>query len=145
MTYATQADLTARFGEDELIQLTDRSGAGTVDASVVNAALADADALINGYLAGRYGVPVSPVPALLTRIACDLARHQLHGKATTDSVTAAQEQALRMLRDLASGTAVLTGAAPPAAGASPASSPGLVRMATPDRATDRASLADYLG
>lgn len=145
MPYATQADLIQRFGDEELIQLTDRALAGQVDPNTVSAALADADAAIEGYLAARYAVPVSPVPALLRRVACDIARFFLHGNAAPEPVRQAYEDAQRSLKDLADGRAVLVGAAPAALGAVPAASPGTVRVDAPARGLDRMNLGDYLG
>lgn len=77
MAYATLADLVARFGEEQLVQLTDRLAAGVIDEAVLDQAIADASALIDGYLAGRYPVPLSPAPAILVGYACDLARYNL--------------------------------------------------------------------
>jgi len=133
MAYATASDLLTRFGEAELLQLTDRDAVEAVDGAVVATALADADATIEGYLAGRYAVPVSPVPPLLTRIACDLARFTLHGKAADDTVKAAYEAALKLLRDLSKGDAVLAGAAAAPQAANPAAPQGEVRVAAPSR------------
>ena len=55
MTYATLDQLTDRYTERLLRQLTDRAAppAGAIDAEVVDRALADTDAVIDGYLAGR--------------------------------------------------------------------------------------------
>ena len=55
MTYATLDLLTNRVGEAMLIALTDRGEVpfGVVDADVLARALADADAIIDGYLAAR--------------------------------------------------------------------------------------------
>ena len=145
MAYATQADLVTRFGAKELTQLTDRSAAGSPDAAAVSAALMDASGVIDQYLAGRYAVPVSPIPASVSRLACDIARFMLHGKAADDTVRAAYTEAMRQLRDLANGTAVLVGAAGVPAGATPAASPGTVRVSAADRTLDRGNLADYLG
>lgn len=145
MSYATQADLIARFGADELVQLTDRAEAHTIDASVVAAALADADAAIDGYLAGRYAVPVAPVPALLLRLAADIARYLLHGNAAPDAVRRAYDDAIKMLRDLSAGVAVLTGVAAPAPGASPAAPPTTAAYLAPDRVMTGDTLADFLG
>jgi phage gp36-like protein len=78
MSYATVTELITRFGEAELIQLTDRDGGGAINQAVVAAALTDADALINGYVSARYTVPLSPVPPVITKIAADIARYTLH-------------------------------------------------------------------
>lgn len=103
MAYATAADLIARFGEDELIQLTDRSGAGVPDAAVVARALEDSGAEIDGYLASRYRLPLPTVPALLARIACDIARYRLWEDRASDEVRRRYEDARRLLENLSSG------------------------------------------
>ena len=63
-------------GDLEVMQLSDRNNHGYIDDDVVNLALDDATAEINGYLA-RYKVPFTVVPPLLTRLACDIARYRL--------------------------------------------------------------------
>ncbi len=108
MTYATQQNLIDRFGEDELIQLTDRQHLGVIDATVVSRALADADARINGYLAVRYSLPLSaPLPTELERLACDVARYALHEDRVTEIVEKRYQDAIALLRDVASGRAEL--------------------------------------
>lgn len=145
MPYATQDDLIQRFGYEELIQLTDRAQIGQIDRAAVSKALADAHSKIESYLAARYAVPVTPAPDLLEGLACDIARFHLHGKAADEAVRQAYEDALRVLKDLADGRAVLVGAAPAPSGAVPAASAGSVRVDAPVRGLDRASLGDYLG
>ncbi|MDX9860889.1 MAG: DUF1320 domain-containing protein [Rhodospirillales bacterium] len=120
MSYATLQDLIDRFGEDELIQLTDRADppAGTIDETVAARALADADELIDGYVAGRYRVPLAPIPAMVTRLACDLARFFLHDDLPTDSVKEAHQAALKTLREISAGTVKLQAAGVEAASGS---------------------------
>lgn len=108
MTYATLQNLKDRFGEDELIQLTDRDNLGTINTTVVDRALADADAQINGYLSVRYTLPLSaPVPTELERIACDLARYALYEDRVTEIVEKRYDAAISKLRDVAAGRAGL--------------------------------------
>jgi phage gp36-like protein len=146
MPYATQADLVARFGTEELVQLTDRTGADTVEAGVVDAALADAAAKIHGYLAARYALPVSPAPDLLRSMQADVARYLLHGDRATELVRKNYEDALKLLRDLSEGKAVLAGASPAGAGASPAAAAGQVRVAAPGRRFGaEGGIGEYLG
>ncbi len=145
MPYASQADLVARFGSDELIQLTDRTNAGTIDSSVVTTALTDADAMINGYLAARYAVPVSPTPQLLLRLAADIARALLWKDRPTEAVRQAQEDALKMLRDLADGRATLVGVAAAPIDASPAVPTARISYAGGEKLLTRDGLAEYLG
>ena len=64
MAYATQSDLVDKFGELELIQLTDfdTPAAGGIVASRVDAALARASGVVDSYLAARYQLPLAEVP-----------------------------------------------------------------------------------
>lgn len=77
--YASVSDMIARFGETQIIRLSrpeDRT-AETVDEEKVNIALTDASALIDGYIRGRYLVPIAVPPAEIVRAACVLARYDL--------------------------------------------------------------------
>lgn len=140
MTYATLDDLVDRFGAEELIQLTDRTNMppSTIDADAVAKALADAGAEIDSYLAARHELPLASVPQRLVKVASDMARFYLHGKAGDESVRAAYEDAVRWLANVAKGIVQLgldgAGAATPAplggvdrADATPAFDPTILR------------------
>lgn len=103
MAYATQQDMIDRFGEEELVQLTDRAQAGVIDATVLAQALSDANAEIDGYLVGRYTLPLPSVPIALTRIACDLARYYLYDNRATEQVTTRAEEVRAFLMSIAQG------------------------------------------
>lgn len=77
--YATVADMISRFGEPQIVRLSrpDERDATAPDAVKVGTALADATALINGYIRGRYFVPVANPPKDIVRAACILARYDL--------------------------------------------------------------------
>ncbi|WP_153768156.1 DUF1320 domain-containing protein [Labrenzia sp. CE80] len=143
MAYATQQDLIDRFGEEELVQLTDRTNlpASTIDADVVTAALSDAEALADSYLAKRYRLPLDPVHDVLTRTVVDIARYFLHGRRTDkdDPVTRDYGQALAWLKDVAKGLVELD-----AAGIAPdQNGDGQVQVSAPDRVFSRGSLSDF--
>lgn len=168
MAYATAADLIERFSAEEiaqraapegvrvtgdLLQLTvsggDRSAYAPDQIAAADAALVriggvldDASADIDSYLSQRYEVPLSPVPRVLVRIACDLARYYLYDDAVTkDSVIDMRyNAAIKMLGQISTGDIKL-GEEPeppvnPEAGATFTSSG---RTFTGD------GLADYLG
>lgn len=91
MQYATVQDLIDRFGERELIELTDPQDLAVVNAARVAQKIDDAQALADGYLARVYALPltgcVKPVgvgatelvaPPQLTRIVADIARYYLY-------------------------------------------------------------------
>jgi phage gp36-like protein len=123
MSYAVVQDMIDRFGEAELIQLTDRAvpPSGAYDAEVVDESLSDATAEINAYLAVRYALPLATVPSTLKKLACDIARYNLFGSNLTDEVSLRYKNAISFLKDVARGTASLgidqdTGTGPTSAG-----------------------------
>lgn len=107
MTYAASQDLVDRFGELEIIQLTDRETIppAAIDADVVARALADADAMIDGYLLSAYALPLPSAPPALVKIACDIARFYLWGDKADPkgAIRAAFDDAQRWLSKVAKG------------------------------------------
>lgn len=80
--------MIARYPNRDLVQLTNEDPTQTeINTSVIEQALADASAEIDGYLDGRFALPLTDVPAVLDRLACDVAMYRL--------------QALRPLHDMA--------------------------------------------
>ena len=104
MTYITQAELIAQFGEDSL------EGMLTPQIEQV---LAGVDSKINSKLYGVYTVPfISPYPSLIKEIAVDLARYQLQDANVYDEVKnkglkERYDYALETLDKLASGEMTL--------------------------------------
>ncbi len=113
MAYATQTDMVSRFGEDEMIALTDRSMAGQIDPDVLDGALDDASAEIDTYLAGRYTLPLTAVPKFVGSLCCDIARYRLSGSGTLETtlVRDRYRDAVRFL-ELAAAGKVTLGAMP---------------------------------
>ncbi|MFP4381082.1 MAG: phage protein Gp36 family protein [Candidatus Sumerlaeia bacterium] len=71
--YATMQDIQQRLDPAHLIELADDNNDGTPDTDIIDAAIADADGLIDAWLGVRYGVPFDTVPALIRSISADLA------------------------------------------------------------------------
>lgn len=107
MTYAIKSDLETRFGAEEILQLADRDGSGQPDTGVIEAALADADTEIDGYLAVLYSLPLASVPSLITRLACDIARYRLWKDRASEQVRQGYDDAVDGLKRLASGSVKL--------------------------------------
>lgn len=105
MPYATQADMLERFGEQELVQLTDRHDGqlNVVDAVVLDKALATAEAEIDAYVGMRHALPLASVSARLVGLACDIARYHLYIHAAPDIVAERYQEALKFLRAVAAG------------------------------------------
>lgn len=143
--YLTPADLIARFGREEMAQLSDRAiprvvsgdlleavavggDAETAEAraalAVIDRALVDAQSEVDSYLSSRYAVPLDPAPAVIARYTGDVARYILHEDHATEEVRKRYEDALVFLRAVASGKAVVV----EQAGAEPTTSGGLVEM-----------------
>lgn len=117
MAYATLVDLLARFGQTELLRLTAPEGQepDTIDEVRVQAALDDASAVIDAYAARRYATPLSPVPQIVTRLCCALARFELAqagGVTASDAVVAAQKAAVQFLERVRDGVALFPDAQP---------------------------------
>lgn len=105
MPYATQQDMLERFGADELRQLTDinEPRLDGVDAAVLGKALADAAALIDGYLVGRYPLPLQEPPAVLTVHCAGVARYLLMRYTPDERAKADFEAAMTYLNAVATG------------------------------------------
>lgn len=163
MQYATQQDLIDRFGERELVELTDPDGVA-VRAARVQLALDDAQALADGLLARVYRLPLAgcakPAPApgdpqamalvpppQLTRAVCDLARYYLYDDlAPEHEVALRYKAALRELQAIADGKALLTcpwGGAPGALLADGGSSDDEVRFEFSPRSITDAGAGGY--
>ncbi len=98
MQYATVQDMIDRFGEPEMIQLTDPAEQAAVQSARIQLKLDDAHALADGYLGRVYTLPLAgcakPVgvgavqyvpPPQLTRIVCDVARYYLYDDLAPES------------------------------------------------------------
>jgi phage gp36-like protein len=112
MSYCTEAQLVERYGSAMLIALTDRAPVptGTIDATVVARALADTDALIDGYLARRYALPLTVAQPLLTDLALSIAIWKLHLAQPDPKIEADFNAAIKTLAAVSLGTIALTAA-----------------------------------
>lgn len=135
--YVTQQDLIDRFGNAEMLAIADRDQDQVIDIAVVAGALADASALIDSYLAKRYALPLVAAPPALIPVAAALARHALYAANPPEDVRAAHDDAMRFLRDVAGGKAVLD-----IAGSEPASAAGQALTQAPARVFTSGTLAD---
>ena len=134
MTYATATALLTRFDAAEIAQRVDRglprlvtgqlladvaasaslvnytteeAARAAVGLTVITRALQDADDCINSYLSGRYTLPLAPVPAVLERVACELARYFLYDDQVTDPIKDRYTANLKWLYDVAKGAVSL--------------------------------------
>lgn len=110
MPYVTLAQLIERYGEPALVAVTDVAefATGVVNEAKVARAIADADAVIDGYLVRKYALPLAEAQPLLVKIAGSLVFYDLHTFQPDEKIVNEQKLALAMLRDIAAGTVALT-------------------------------------
>lgn len=142
MAYLTEADYIARFGADELAQVL------ATDASLtLAAATADAESIVNGYLAAvsdrTYAVPLATVPARIVELTADLTRYELHAKKATEEISKRRDQAIAFLEAMVAGTVSIPELTP-GAGAVPEVISGLDLQAE-CRVFSACSLRGYVG
>lgn len=112
MPYSTQVDLEAAIGAKD-VKLYANDVAGEVaDPVVVARAIEDADNEIDGYLRGRYGLPiVGAVPLEIREISVDLAVYRLHQRRyptkISEAMQARRANAIKRLERIQSGVVVL--------------------------------------
>lgn len=111
MSYSTTQTLIDRFGEQELIQLSDRDHSGQLDHSVLERANDDATGEIDGFLGDRYTLPLSPPPRVIVVYAADIARYRLYDEGAPEQVQTRYDHAIKMLTLIAEGKVSL-GATP---------------------------------
>lgn len=120
--YATQSDIVALYGED-ILHVADRDGDGVVDVASVDAALADASAEVDSYLAVRYALPLPEGTnvSVLRRITADIAIYSLAQSRDilTEELRRRYEDALKALMRLSSGQQTLIVPATPDPDADP--------------------------
>lgn len=107
--YATAQDLQDRYPEQDLAQLSDPSGV-SVMTGTLTLALRDASDEIDGYLMGRYSLPLQQVPAVLTRVACDIAMYRLSAlrpQAAIEDVRSRYVDAVKYLEKVSTGVVQL--------------------------------------
>lgn len=111
MAYATQSDLVPqRLSATQLLQLTTDPGATTPDASVVQAALDKASAVVDSYCGQRYTLPLQS-SILATELTADIAVYRLYqrrGQVKEGTAQAvAYRDAISLLTKISEGEATL--------------------------------------
>ena len=104
--YISRDDITAAISPIELVQLTNDEmsdyATAQTDWAVVDRAITYACELADGYLTGRYSLPLADPPSLLRQFCGDLARYwlhkrRLHGAEMPKGVQMAYDDATKML------------------------------------------------
>ncbi|EUB82782.1 gp436 family protein [Pseudomonas sp. GM30] len=128
MRYCTRADIGNAIPEMTLIQLSnDDPAAMSPNENVIEDGVRQAEELVDGYLRGRYNLPLDPVPTVLRDAVVYLARHWLYQRrpegALPDAVKDSRKDTIKLLESIRDGVVTLgmpTGHA--------ASEPGEIRV-----------------
>ena len=109
--YITTAQLIKQFGEQELIQRTDREPyTGAINQLVLDELIGAAERRIDGYLRKVYTLPLGAdviAGSALSEICGALVRYALYKDTATDEVTNRYKDAIAWLRDVRSGLVTL--------------------------------------
>lgn len=104
--YATLSDMQTRYGED-LLRVASKPGTVELDTAAVQLAIDDAASIIDGYLAGRYPLPLAHVPTALVPICCDIARYRLYGEQAPEQIGKRFDAAVAFLKSVGKGELAL--------------------------------------
>lgn len=143
MPYLTEDGYKARFGAEELEQVL-----ATDETITLAAAIADAESIVNGYLAAVpdrvFVVPLaSTVPARIEELTADLARYEIHAKKVTHEIKRRRDQAIAFLENLVKGLVAIPELLPDG-GAVPEPISGITIDAA-DRVFTACSLRGFVG
>ena len=107
MTYCTIDDIEKHTSSPTLIQLSSDDGQEAVNRVVVEEAILYASTLIDGYLRGRYSLPLDTHFPLLRIIAIDLSVYRLYSRRMRNEmpevIETAYKSAIATLRDIQKG------------------------------------------
>lgn len=109
--YCVQDDILKQITEPTLIQLTNDLGESTIDTIIVEEAIIYSSTLIDGYLRGRYSLPLGATFPLLRIIAIDLSIYRLYSRRMIadipESILNQYKEAIKTLEKLQKGIITL--------------------------------------
>ena len=111
--YVTADAMIAKFGEREIIQLTDNEAPyqDVINHDKLNAAIEEANSEIDGWLQGRYKLPLQVIPPFLVNIACHMARYHACTQAIAENspIRIRYDDACKKLKSISKGEMGLGG------------------------------------
>lgn len=111
--YVTVEAMRRKFGERELIELTDNEAPylDAINHDKLNAAIEAANSEVDGYIGGRYALPLSVVPPFLQAVGCDIAYYHacLGETVLNDRAKLRYDAAVKILCNIAKGVLNLGG------------------------------------
>ena len=111
--YCTIEDIEKQLSTPVLTQLTDDSGQDAINRINAKEAVIYASALIDGYLRGRYTLPLNTRFPILRVLSIDIAIYRLYSRRVhnglPEQIENAYKNAIQTLRDIQKGVVTLQG------------------------------------
>ncbi len=108
MSYCSTDDIQSVITNDDLVQLTNDSGGDSVDTTKITEAISYVDNIIDGYLRGRYDLPLASTPDELKYIAVDFVVYRLYSRRMSTevprSISEKHETVINLLSRIQKGT-----------------------------------------
>ena len=105
--YCTLNDIKQQVSEATLIEITDDILSGEINVAVIEETIQYSKTLIDGYLRGRYTLPLSIIPVLLKILAVDLSIFRLYSRRfhtdMPDSINDKYKNSLKLLEQIQKG------------------------------------------
>ena len=105
--YCALSDIIDQVPEQKVIELTDDENLGEVNQARVDKAIATAGSIIDGYLRGRYTLPLATVPELIETISVDISVFKLYERRREmdmpESLTNCYKNAVKLLEQIQKG------------------------------------------
>ncbi|MBA7667256.1 hypothetical protein ES703_75341 [subsurface metagenome] len=117
MPYCTKDDLLKKISENQLVELTDDEGIGSIIDAVITKNISEADGEIDSYCKKRYALPFNPVPEMVNKLSVDITIYNLYSRRqdlTNEVVTKRYDDAIKFLKDIRKGLADIEADPPPA-------------------------------
>ena len=92
MGYCSNSDVSAVIANDDLVQLTNDSGGSSVDTDKITDSINYVDNIIDGYLRGRYDLPLNTTPDELKHLAVDFTVYRLYSRRMYTDIPAVVKQ-----------------------------------------------------
>ena len=111
VSYCSSVDIESYVSTPTLIQLTNDEGGDVINDIVTQEAIVYASTLIDGYLRGRYTLPLNTHFPLLKILCIDIAVYRLYSRRMRDempeTIENAYKNAISTLRDIQKGIVTL--------------------------------------
>lgn len=111
MAYCTLSDIKQHILDKDIAQVTDDLLGQNIDESLVAEKCQEASEIVDGFLRGRYSLPLSSIPSLITSISCDIAIYKLYERRFAldmpESLQKRYDNAMKLLKSIMAGQLLL--------------------------------------